>query len=180
MPEWFQADELFSSDAGWFFGSREGLNIGPYADRDAAEAKGAQVAKRLRALKTDTDRMQFIRKVLHEEWESVGAGSHDGSEDEEIELAPPPPDPVRAGEPQRKWYRAERFFQVDSVWFFSTREGIDVGPFDSEATAKRHERCLVSLLIRTRTPEEAVQVIQEYKHRPELDIKDVEFTAVRV
>lgn len=166
LPGWFQADELFTNDGNWYFGSQAGVNIGPYADRDTAENKSNEVVERLRKLKSDDDRLQVVRKILQEEWETVGEGAPAETVVEEIDLAPPPPEPVRGGEEQRRWYRAARFFQVDDVWFFSTREGIDVGPYYSEVDAKKHERHLVSLLIRTRTPEEAYRVIYEYKHRP--------------
>ena len=177
LPGWFRADEIFSSDGSWFFGSQEGLNIGPYADEKAAKSKSKQVAKRLLALNNDDDRLQFVRKVMHEEWESVG--SQDGSDIEQIDLAPPPLEPVRGGEDYKRWYRAERFFQVDGVWFFSTREGIDVGPFDSEIDAKKHERRLVSLLIKTKGPEEANRVITEYKYRPAGEYATPKYVAVR-
>jgi len=43
---------------------------------------------------------------------------------------------VREGESQAKvWYRSERFFCVDGKWFFSTREGVDVGPYSSRYSA---------------------------------------------
>ena len=179
LPGWFQADEIFSSEGSWFFGSQEGLNIGPYEDEQAAKTKSEQVAKRLLALNNDDDRLQFVRKVLHDEWERVGATSDDGADVEEIDLAPPPPEPVRGGETYKRWYRAERFFQVDGVWFFATREGIDVGPFDSEADAKNHERQLVSLLIKAKSVEEACQVIREYKHRPTGDYATPKYISVR-
>jgi hypothetical protein len=107
-----------------------------------------------------------VRKVLHHEWGSVGASLNASSQAQEIDLAPPPLDPVRRGEKHRSWFRSDRFFQVDSIWFFTTREGIDIGPFNFEVEARRHERRLVSLLLRTKTPEEACKVIYEYKHRP--------------
>lgn len=37
--------------------------------------------------------------------------------------------------------RHERFFQTDDYWYYHTREGIDIGPFDSmeDATTGAHE-----------------------------------------
>ncbi len=37
----------------------------------------------------------------------------------------------------RSWQRSERFFQEDGLFYFSTREGVNVGPFASENMAKR-------------------------------------------
>jgi hypothetical protein len=167
LPSWFRADEVFEDNDRWFFGSVEGLHIGPYADEKTARSRGEQVATRLKLLDNDADRMRFVRKVLHHEWKTVGATSNTVSDDDTIDLAPPPLDPVRQGEDHRKWYRSDRFFQVDGVWFFSTREGIDVGPYDFEEEAKRHERALVRLLLRSKSPEEAYRVIYEYKHQPQ-------------
>jgi len=31
--------------------------------------------------------------------------------------------------------RQSRFFKKDDLWYFSTREGIDIGPFDSKEEA---------------------------------------------
>lgn len=43
---------------------------------------------------------------------------------------------VRTGESDSKvWYRSERYFYVDGSWYFSTREGIDIGPYSSRLAA---------------------------------------------
>ncbi len=44
---------------------------------------------------------------------------------------------VRAGEADKSWYRSDRFFKVNGEWYFSTREKIDVGPFDSLENASQ-------------------------------------------
>lgn len=44
---------------------------------------------------------------------------------------------LREGEGERTWFRSDRFFTVESDHFFSTREGVDVGPFPSRAAAER-------------------------------------------
>jgi hypothetical protein len=165
LPLWFQADQVFSHNGNWYFGSVDNLHIGPYRSRDIAESKSNQVANRLRQLNSDEARLSYVRKLLHEEWEQILPGASPKETVGEIDLTPPLVK-VRDGEGQKTWYRSERFFHVDGVWLFATREGIDVGPFDSELEAKQHERRLVSLLARARTPEEAYRIIYEYKHRP--------------
>ena len=172
LPSWFKADEIFSDSGRWYFGSLDGLHVGPYKNEKTARSRGSQVATRLRLLDNDADRIRFVRKVLHLEWKTVGATTNSVSTEAPIDLGPPPLDPVREGEDHRKWYRSDRFFQVDGVWFFSTREGIDVGPYGFEAEAKKHERYLVRLLLKTRSPEEAYRVIYEYKHQPPDDSID--------
>ncbi|MEO0442966.1 MAG: DUF6316 family protein [Pseudomonadota bacterium] len=42
---------------------------------------------------------------------------------------------VRKGEQDKFRFRSDRFFTIDSQWYFTTREGVDVGPFDSRDMA---------------------------------------------
>ncbi len=43
----------------------------------------------------------------------------------------------REGELEKTWFRSDRFFTVEADYFFSTREGIHVGPFPSRSSAER-------------------------------------------
>ena len=44
----------------------------------------------------------------------------------------------RTGESDDKtWFRSERFFRVADGYYFSTREGTDVGPYKSKDTAEK-------------------------------------------
>ena len=36
---------------------------------------------------------------------------------------------------EKNWFRMDRFYVADGRWFFSTREGEEVGPFVSRAAA---------------------------------------------
>lgn len=38
---------------------------------------------------------------------------------------------LRKGETGRSPTRAERFFEKDDYWYYTTREGADIGPFDT-------------------------------------------------
>ena len=38
---------------------------------------------------------------------------------------------------EKVWFRSDRCFSVDNKWYFSTREGLDVGPFGSKDKASR-------------------------------------------
>lgn len=42
---------------------------------------------------------------------------------------------VRSGEENKNWYRSDRFIVIDGEWYFTTREGQDVGPFLSQKAA---------------------------------------------
>ena len=43
----------------------------------------------------------------------------------------------RTGESGRHWYRCERFFSTNEGWYFSTREGENVGPFVTRRAAEK-------------------------------------------
>lgn len=42
---------------------------------------------------------------------------------------------VRKGEKAKSWFRGDRFLQVNGLWYFTIREGRDVGPFNSHESA---------------------------------------------
>ncbi|MBU3068409.1 hypothetical protein KOI40_01190 [Aestuariicella sp. G3-2] len=42
---------------------------------------------------------------------------------------------LRQGETGRPPERNDRFFKKDEYWYYTTREGVDIGPFDSEDDA---------------------------------------------
>ena len=42
----------------------------------------------------------------------------------------------RIGEPKKQYFRSDRLFCVGSYWFFSTREGSELGPFSSRTDAQ--------------------------------------------
>ncbi len=52
----------------------------------------------------------------------------------------------RDGEEEKTRFRSERFYVVDDRHYFSTREGIELGPFGSKKDAaeglKRYLQCL--------------------------------------
>ena len=56
----------------------------------------------------------------------------------------------RAGESEQRWYRFDRFYNTNEGWFFSTREGENVGPFVSRSVAEK----AVKLYIKYTTNEE--------------------------
>lgn len=167
LPVWFQADEVFTHNGNWYLGSVGSLHIGPYGDRETAETKAVIVAKKLRSMDTDASQLRYVRRLLHEEWREIGKTGSDGETclNEEIELTSPPA-VVRNGEKPKNWFRSGRVFKVGVVWFFTTREGIDIGPFGSELDAKMHEQQLIALLRKELTDAEARKIVYEYKHQP--------------
>ena len=50
----------------------------------------------------------------------------DSKNDKSPSDAPPQ---KRVGEDDKFWFRSDRFFKVETQWYFTTRENLDVGPF---------------------------------------------------
>ena len=44
---------------------------------------------------------------------------------------------VRVGEEERTWFRSGRVFNVGEEFYFSTREGSNVGPFETKQGAEK-------------------------------------------
>lgn len=42
---------------------------------------------------------------------------------------------AREGENRESWFRCNRFYNLKGKWYFSTREGVDFGPFESKDEA---------------------------------------------
>jgi hypothetical protein len=59
-------------------------------------------------------------------------------------------------------FRAHRIFRVNELWYFHTREGIDVGPFSSEFEAQIEASILKHLLNEAPTPAAAIAAIREF------------------
>lgn len=43
----------------------------------------------------------------------------------------------RLGETPAIRYRSDRFYRINSDWYFSTREGFEMGPYESRALAEQ-------------------------------------------
>ena len=53
---------------------------------------------------------------------------------------------AREHEKLKTWFRSDRVFLSDSRWFFHTREGVDVGPYESQFEAEIEAGMLKELL----------------------------------
>lgn len=53
---------------------------------------------------------------------------------------------VRSNEQPRTWFRSERVFLSDGNWYFHTREGVDVGPYESQFEAEIESGMLKQML----------------------------------
>ena len=54
--------------------------------------------------------------------------------------------PSRAGEKESTWFRSDRFFTVENNYFFSTREGLNVGPFPTRKSAEKGLRLYIQCM----------------------------------
>ncbi|MEZ5559489.1 MAG: DUF6316 family protein [Pseudomonadales bacterium] len=68
----------------------------------------------------------------------------------------------RSEELPRTWFRSERVFLSDGRWYFHTREGVDVGPYDSQFEAEIEAGMLKELLRGRGEGATALTVIREF------------------
>ena len=55
---------------------------------------------------------------------------------------------ARSEEQERVWFRSERvFLSGGSEWYFQTREGVDLGPYDTQFEAEVEAGLLKELLL---------------------------------
>lgn len=69
---------------------------------------------------------------------------------------------VRCNERPRTWFRSDRVFLSDGKWFFHTREGVDVGPYDSQFEAEIEAGMLKELLREQPFGADPLGVIREF------------------
>ena len=67
----------------------------------------------------------------------------------------------RKNERSGHWFRSERLFSVDGFWYFSTREGVEMGPYETRRDAQIEAGLLRELLMGT-PPGLATRTVQEF------------------
>jgi len=75
---------------------------------------------------------------------------------------------MRSGEESKTWFRSDRLYEDNGVWFFATREKIDVGPYTSLGEAEIDIQVLIASLKDTKSEEDAIQVIRAFSNRERL------------
>ena len=69
----------------------------------------------------------------------------------------------RKHEKPRVWFRSERVYMMtERAWFFQTREGIDVGPYESQFDAEIEAGLLKELLQKCGSEEEVMATLREF------------------
>jgi hypothetical protein len=166
LPGWFSADNVFFH-AGWYVGSPTGMRIGPYGAEAIARQKSKEITKILCDATGEGERVRLVREILHQEWTAGEIRELTEPPEDEVSLRNKPVDlPVRKGEPKKVWFRTGRIFSVGNAFFVATREGVDVGPYNSEHEAIRDSKRLSKFLAQNDGSISAAQLIHEFKHRP--------------
>ncbi len=70
----------------------------------------------------------------------------------------------RKGEPPggRYFRSSDRFLMANGAWYFTTREGIDVGPFQTRPDAVKACDRLIELLRPVSDPDDARKTIEDF------------------
>ncbi len=70
---------------------------------------------------------------------------------------------ARSNEDPRVWFRSERvYLATDNEWFFQTREGVDVGPYESQFEAEIEAGLLKELLQDCHSADAVMEIIREF------------------
>ena len=168
IPSWFAADQVYRTGNGWYVGSPQGFRVGPYPREAAARERSAEITTELARCANTGDMVRAVRKFLYTQSRVDGRQLHSGPSVSNgspamgvtgsVDLPP-----NRVGEATKVWFRTSRFFSVGEVWFFHTREDIDIGPYESKQTAETDSRRLLDILKATRTAAEARLAIYQFK-----------------
>jgi len=68
----------------------------------------------------------------------------------------------RRNESRKTWFRSERVFNCNGQWYFHTREGIDVGPYESQLEAEIEATMLKELIKSSSVDGEALTVLRDF------------------
>lgn len=69
----------------------------------------------------------------------------------------------RKEEASRTWFRSERIYLLaDNAWYFRTREGVQIGPYESQFEAEIEVGLLKELMKEIYHEEQIVEIIREF------------------
>lgn len=63
---------------------------------------------------------------------------------------------------RKVFFRSDRIFRSNDSWYFHTREGIDVGPFQTEFEAQVESSILKNILKDAKNKDAALSTIREF------------------
>jgi hypothetical protein len=161
-PDWFAVDHVFSAADGWYVGAEDGFHVGPFRSRFQAEVQSRSLCSRLARCRTLTEQVRTVRRFVFQQTRQ---------ERRLVKNSVPRPDipqtaggaDVRAGEKPRLHFRTNRLFAVGDVWYFATREGVDVGPYRSREDAAAGAERLLTLLRITPAGKATLDAIDRFR-----------------
>ncbi len=68
----------------------------------------------------------------------------------------------RRDERSKTWFRADRVFHTNQKWYFHTREGIDVGPYESQLDAEIEASMLKELIKNSSLRGDSLVVLRDF------------------
>lgn len=138
-----RGSRTFEKPDGWYFMTRERVDVGPFASQDLAE-KGVQDYVGF-SMDADKVYLDCVDGVPDESGLSAAPDMEN--------LAVPPEKPAadvfdrRRGEDAPAPRRQSRIFENDEGFWFATREGSSIGPFPTCADAERGIQDFVSFAL---------------------------------
>ena len=63
---------------------------------------------------------------------------------------------------KKTWFREDRVFHTNEQWYFHTREGIDVGPYESQLEAEIEASMLKELIKNTNARGDSLSVLRDF------------------
>lgn len=83
---WFRSERVFRVDGDWFIHTREGIAVGPYNDKFAADVD-AEMLKSLLVGLEEAEAHDIIREFMANGAHNLGGGKKPGSEVDAAEVA---------------------------------------------------------------------------------------------
>ena len=77
---------------------------------------------------------------------------------------------TRKGESPRTWFRSDRVFRAGGEWFFHTREGVALGPYEKRSEANADAERLTAILAEA-SAQEARDIVMAFVLG---DVRDVD------
>jgi len=143
LPVWFAADRFFADPDGWYVGTAEGFHVGPFANEEQAAGHSRELTARLLHCRDTTEMVRAVRWFVHEQTRRHGRQVKNGKP---APTGDADESHARAGEKPRLRFRTDRLFAVSDGWYFTTREGLDVGPYRNREEAQAGAARLLELL----------------------------------
>ena len=70
---WFRTERVFREEGGWYFHTREGVNLGPYQSQFDAEIEASMIQELFKEVEQGPQSLQIIRDFVLESY-SLGRG----------------------------------------------------------------------------------------------------------